>query len=265
MTLTTQGLLCILWIFSNNKAKSHEKASGYCAGAFVCPGFLWVGAAPQGNLKEWAAPLFCWRRERSWQVLQTFYPYGAGGVLSGFCRSSVTLTCDCFSPSHQVWAGWMWCRVPQPWVSRREPALLCGVISPPWQTMCSGIFRTPGATSSTYFTFLQGQSRMEQSPQSAAAPCTFPLRRPQTRALTSVLHSTVLPRHLQPLHKPSRGSAPPPATVTPWGHHRAFAVLNVTHLHQYSFNHRYFLALQIMDFGLYLPFSVCVSICTRNF
>ena len=161
MTLTTQGLLCILWIFSNNKAKSHEKASGYCAGAFVCPGFLWVGAAPQGNLKEWAAPLFCWRRERSWQVLQTFYPYGAGGVLSGFCRSSVTLTCDCFSPSHQVWAGWMWCRVPQPWVSRREPALLCGVISPPWQTMCSGIFRTPGATSSTYFTFLQGQSRMD--------------------------------------------------------------------------------------------------------
>ena len=42
----------------------------------------------------------------------------------------------------------------------------------------------------------------------------FPLRRPQTGALTSVLRSTALPRHLQPLHKPSRGSAPPPATVT---------------------------------------------------
>ena len=55
MTLTTQGLLCILWIFSSNKAKSHEKASGHCTGAFLCPGLLWVGAAPQGKLKEWAA------------------------------------------------------------------------------------------------------------------------------------------------------------------------------------------------------------------
>ena len=33
---------------------------------------------------------------------------------------------------------------------------------------------------------------------------------------TSVLRSTVLPRHLQPLHESSRGSAPPPASVTPW-------------------------------------------------
>ena len=64
---------------------------------------------------------------------------------------------------------------------------------------------------------------------------------------------------------PPRGSAPPPATVTPGGHHRAFSVLNVTHLYQDSFNHRHFLALQIMDFGLYLSFSTCISFCTRNF
>ena len=57
MTLTTQGLLCILRVFSSNKAKRHEKASGHCTGAFVCPSLLWVGAAPQGNLKEWAASL----------------------------------------------------------------------------------------------------------------------------------------------------------------------------------------------------------------
>ncbi|KAB0337135.1 hypothetical protein FD754_025344, partial [Muntiacus muntjak] len=51
-------------------------------------------------------------------------------------------------------------------------------------------------------------------------------------------------------------------TVRP---HRAFAVLHVTHLHQDSFNHRYLLALQITDFGLYLPFLTCISFCTRNF
>ncbi|KAB0339080.1 hypothetical protein FD754_024150 [Muntiacus muntjak] len=51
-------------------------------------------------------------------------------------------------------------------------------------------------------------------------------------------------------------------TVRP---HRVFAVLHVTHLHQDSFNHRYFLALQITDFGLYLSFSTCISFRTRNF
>ena len=44
----------------------------------------------------------------------------------------------------------------------------------------------------------------------AAAHCTFPLHRPQTRALTSVLRSTVLPRHLQPVLKPA---AEAPATL----------------------------------------------------
>ena len=42
-------------------------------------------------------------------------------------------------------------------------------------------------------------------------------------------------------------------------------MLNVTHLYQDSFNHRHFLALQIMDFGLYLSFSTCISFYTRNF
>ena len=51
-------------------------------------------------------------------------------------------------------------------------------------------------------------------------------------------------------------------TVRP---HRAFAVLHVTHLNQDNFNYRYFLALQITDFGLYLSFSTCISFCTRNF
>ena len=55
-----------------------------------------------------------------------------------------------------------------------------------------------------------------RSLENAEAHCTFPLLGPQTRALTSVLRSTVLPRHLQPLHESSRGSAPPPASVTPW-------------------------------------------------
>ena len=51
-------------------------------------------------------------------------------------------------------------------------------------------------------------------------------------------------------------------TVRP---HRAFAVLHVTYLHQDNFNHRHCLAPQVTDFGLYLPFSVCVSFFTRNF
>ena len=52
--------------------------------------------------------------------------------------------------------------------------------------------------------------RPPQSLQNAAAHCTFPLRRPQTQALTSVLCSTVLPRHLQPVLKPA---AEAPATL----------------------------------------------------
>ena len=48
--------LCILrWKFLSSKSRHHEEASGHCAGAFVCPGLLWVGAALQGNLKKWAA------------------------------------------------------------------------------------------------------------------------------------------------------------------------------------------------------------------
>ena len=156
------------------------------------------------------------------------------------------------SVSHQVCKGWMWSRVPQPWVSRREPATCWGAIFlPPW-AMYSGIFRTPAAALSTCLTFLQEQNRMEglmprQSLQSATAHCTFPLRRPQTQALTSVLRSTVLPRLLQALHKPFAGLSPSPATVTPWGHHRAFAMLTISYLHWYSFNHRHFSALQIMN------------------
>ena len=101
MTLTNQGLLCILWIFSSNKAKSHEKASGHCAGAFVCPGLLWVGAAPQGTWRNEEALLYCWGMERSWQVLQTFYPSHHlcrwGGHFHGLVGVTVTVTSDCFS------------------------------------------------------------------------------------------------------------------------------------------------------------------------
>ena len=118
----------------------------------------WVGKIP-------------WRRERL--PTPVFWPgefhglYIVHGVaksgtrLSDLHYTTVTLTCDCFALSHQVWEGWMWSRVPQPWVYRREPTLPCGVISPPSQTMCSGSIRTPGAASSFCFTFLQGQSRME--------------------------------------------------------------------------------------------------------
>ena len=147
----------------------------------------------------------------------------SGTWLSDLHYTTVTLTCDCFALSHQVWEGWMWSRVPQPWVYRKESTLHCGVISPPSQTMCSGSIWTPGAASSVCFTFLQGQSRMEdwtpwQSLQNATAHCMFPLHRPQTQALTSVLCSVVLPKHLQPVLKPSTGLSPSSShshTVTP--------------------------------------------------
>ena len=48
----------------------------------------------------------------------------------------------------------------------------------------------------------------QQSLKNAAAHCTFPLCGPQTQALTSVLCSTVLPGHLQPVLKPSPGLSP---------------------------------------------------------
>ena len=154
---------------------------------------------------------------KSWQVLHTSYPsqhrWELEGHVQGFFRITVSLSYDCLSLSHQVWEGWMWSRVPQPWVYRREPTLPCGVISPPSQTMCSGSIWPPGAASSVCFTFLQGQSRMEdwtpwQSLQNATAHCMFPLHRPQTQALTSVLCSVVLPKHLQPVLKPSAGLSP---------------------------------------------------------
>ena len=47
-----------------------------------------------------------------------------------------------------------------------------------------------------------------QSLKNAAAHCTFPFCGPQTQALTSVLCSTVLPGHLQSVHKPSTGLSP---------------------------------------------------------
>ena len=84
------GLLCILWMFSSNKAKHHEKASGHCTGAFVCPGLLWVGAAPQGNLKEWAASLLLKEEEEltspadfpslSFMGLGMYFPGFAGSL-----------------------------------------------------------------------------------------------------------------------------------------------------------------------------------------
>ena len=46
---------------------------------------------------------------------------------------------------------------------------------------------------------------------------------------------------------------------------QAFAVRIISYLHWYSFNHRHFLALQIMNFGLHLPFSIYISFCTRDF
>ena len=164
MTLTTQGLLCILWIFSSNKAKSHEKASGHCAGAFVCPGLLWVGAASQGNLKEWAASLLLKEGEELTSPAD-FLSFSSsmrmGRALSGFSRCYCDPHQWLFLFPHQVCEGWMWSRVPQPWVSRREPATRFSVIFPLPHRVWIGIFRTLGAASSTCFTFLQGQSRME--------------------------------------------------------------------------------------------------------
>ena len=52
-----------------------------------------------------------------------------------------------------------------------------------------------------------------QSLQNAAAHCTFPLLGPQTRALTSVLRSTVLPRHLQPRQEPAAEAPDTPCCV----------------------------------------------------
>ncbi|CAN0538455.1 unnamed protein product [Rangifer tarandus platyrhynchus] len=50
-------------------------------------------------------------------------------------------------------------------------------------------------------------------------------------------------------------------TVRP---HRAFVVLIVSYLHWYSLITDTF-RLQIVNFGLCLPFSTCISFCTRDF
>ena len=89
MTLTTQGLLCILgWNFPSNKAKCHEEASGHCAGASVFPGLLWVGAAGRvsgtGESEGLSSCSVVGGRSRSAQVLQTFYPYHSWGHFQGF-------------------------------------------------------------------------------------------------------------------------------------------------------------------------------------
>ena len=93
-------LIVLQWKCPNKKRKHHEEASRHCAGASVCPGLLWVGAAPQGIWRN-EALLYCWGRERSWQVLQTFYPshhlWGWGGHFQGLVGVTVTLTSDCFS------------------------------------------------------------------------------------------------------------------------------------------------------------------------
>ena len=53
----------------------------------------------------------------------------------------------------------------------------------------------------------------QQSLKNAAAHCIFPLCGPQTQALTSVLCSTVLPRHLQPVLKPAAKAPATPCYV----------------------------------------------------
>ena len=92
MTLTTQGLLCILgWKFPSNKAKCHEEASGHCAGASVCPGLLWIGAAPQGNLKDWVAVVL-WEGEagahKFYRLSILIIPEGTFRVLQELCGSA---------------------------------------------------------------------------------------------------------------------------------------------------------------------------------
>ena len=75
-------------------------------------------------------------RERSWQVLQTFYPshhlwalVGAGAV-SGFCRSYGDPHLWLFLLPHQVCEKWMVSRVLQSWISRRKSTPRIGVTFP---------------------------------------------------------------------------------------------------------------------------------------
>ena len=68
-----------------------------------------------------------------------------------------------------------------------------------------------------------------------------------TDSITSVSCSTVLPRHLQcvlkPFSEPSSSSSHSHIMRPP----RAFAVLSISYLHWYSYNHKHFSALQIWD------------------
>uniref|UniRef100_A0A8C4M002 Ig-like domain-containing protein n=1 Tax=Equus asinus TaxID=9793 RepID=A0A8C4M002_EQUAS len=63
---------------------------------------------------------------------------------------------------------------------------------------------------------------------------------------------------------PQLGSASPPTVITSQDHHTVFAQLNIPNPHWSGFNHRHFLALQVWDFGLYLPFPIYISFCTIN-
>lgn len=102
----------------------------------------------------------------------------------------MTIACDRVSISHQVWQDWWWSRVPQTWVSRRDSAARCSAIFPPLWPGCSGFAKILGATSSTCFTFLPGQSRMEDYAlrpwlRISAACSTFPPSAPQTQPFIS--------------------------------------------------------------------------------
>ena len=82
----------------------------------------------------------------------------------------------------------MWHRVPPPCVYRRQPALLCGVISPPSQTMCSGSIRTLGGHLIRLFyipsgTEQDGRLNAMTVPTECRSSLQSPLRRPQTWAL----------------------------------------------------------------------------------
>ena len=92
----------------------------------------------------------------------------------------------------------------------------------------------------------------------------FPLHRPQTQALASVLCSVVLPKHLQPVLIPSLGLSPSSSHSHTMTRYQVFALFSISYLQGYSFNHKHFLAHRIWDLVFSLLNISYISFCTRT-
>ena len=120
-----------------------KRLAGAALGLFFAQVCYVLGLPHRGTWRI-EQPLRCWGREEGLTSPAHFLSLLSMRRFQGFVGVIVTLAYNSFSVSHQVCEGWMWSRVPKPWVSRREPAPRCSVIFPPLLTVFSGIARILG-------------------------------------------------------------------------------------------------------------------------